>query len=63
MQGYRLYFLGRAGRIERALELSCEDDVDAIREAGNHKARQAMELWQGGRMVMAFPATPLNLSS
>lgn len=55
LQGYRLYFLARTGRIERGREFTCEDDAEAIREASAYANGEALELWQAGRLVMSFP--------
>jgi hypothetical protein len=56
--GYRLYFLGGTGRIERGCEIDCLHDDEAIRAAWSQATGAAMELWQGGRLVKTFPALP-----
>ena len=53
MARYRLYFLGREGRIVAVEELDCDDDEAAILDAQKH-AGDAMELWDRARMVKVF---------
>ena len=48
---YRLYLMTRTGRIERAFDLECEDDAQAIREAQTRAAGAMAELWSGKRLV------------
>jgi hypothetical protein len=49
---YRLYLLDAANRIQRAVDLECEDDTQAIRQARAHTHVRGKELWQGARRVM-----------
>lgn len=53
---YRLYFLGREGRITRAVELECSSDEDAMRAVEEHVDGRAMELWQQARKVRVYAA-------
>ncbi|THD77917.1 MAG: hypothetical protein E7812_12025 [Phenylobacterium sp.] len=56
MTAYRLYLLAKTGRIERALDLECADDAQAIREAETRAAGALAELWSGKRIVKKFSA-------
>jgi hypothetical protein len=56
MSYYRLYFMNSAGRIQRASELHCDDDAEAIRLSEEARERGAMELWSLNRLVRNFPA-------
>lgn len=56
MPYYRLYYLNNAGSIRRAVELPCQNDDEAITQAGRHRDGQAMELWDRDRVVKTFPA-------
>jgi hypothetical protein len=53
---YRLYFLRGDGRIERARNLRCADDAEAIRLLLDHPRSRTLELWHGARRLRALPA-------
>jgi hypothetical protein len=55
MQGYRLYFLTPDGRISRAAEIECSDDVEATLHAEDQRGDHAIEVWTGKRMVAMIP--------
>ena len=61
MLSYRLYFLGRDGRIAHAVQLECCSDEQALAAVGTHADGRAMELWQQARKVRAF-AAPTQVS-
>jgi hypothetical protein len=48
---YRLYFLRADNRVDRAVDLDCANDEEMIAKASELRALQAMELWQGIRLV------------
>jgi hypothetical protein len=52
---FRLYFLGRGGRIVEARNLDCEDDEAAILAVEGQRDGRAMELWRRDRRVRTFP--------
>lgn len=54
MPSYRLYFLNALGQIQRAVQLSSQDDESAIVEAESHNDGVAMELWDQARVVRKF---------
>jgi hypothetical protein len=55
MPTYRLYTLGQDGRISHpAMICDCEDDEDAIKEAGKRAKTNQIEVWQGTRKVAAL---------
>jgi len=54
MSEYRLYYLDRDGHIQRAVELECAGDEQAIRFAREHLDQQGLELWQRDRVVAKF---------
>ncbi len=56
MPDYRLYFLDRSDHVRRALDLDCRDDGHAISVVSDHLSHNAMELWQGDRLVRRFQA-------
>jgi hypothetical protein len=51
---YRLYFTDCDGRIQSVVELECNGDAEAIRQATRHSAGRSMELWERARMVKAW---------
>ena len=51
MSHYRLYVLDDHDHIIRGLDLSCRDDLDAKSAAELYLAANAVELWQGPRLV------------
>jgi len=51
---YRLFLLDAQDHVSRALVLECDDDEQAIAEAGRSEHDGAMELWQGARVVKRF---------
>jgi hypothetical protein len=57
MAGYRLYFMDKQDHITEAVELECEDDSHAIRQAEPYLDGREVELWRRARVVMRFPAT------
>ncbi|MDB5479904.1 MAG: hypothetical protein JWO83_957 [Caulobacteraceae bacterium] len=56
MLSYRLYFLGREGRITSAVELECSSDEEALEAVEAHADGRPMELWQQARKVREFAA-------
>jgi len=57
MGHYRLYFLDEQGRINRALDLECADDEEAVSRVSEHRYQYGLELWEGARLVKRFPAS------
>lgn len=59
MPDYRLYFLDlHSGHITGADDFHSSDDVEAICLVQQREPSVPMELWQGGRKVRHFDATP-----
>ncbi|RYY12172.1 MAG: hypothetical protein EON55_12830 [Alphaproteobacteria bacterium] len=56
MVHYRLYILGRYGRIAKAFDLHHPDDDHALAATDQHSHSYGMELWSGVRKVQHFPA-------
>jgi hypothetical protein len=54
MADYRLYILSADNHIRRAIEISAEDDAEAIDLARDHLDGEAAELWNLGRKVRLF---------
>ncbi len=55
MPDHRLYFFDAKGRVRHALNLpDCKDDAHAIAVVTESVREDAMELWQGDRLVKAF---------
>jgi hypothetical protein len=63
MLSYRLYFLGREGRIIRAVELECSSDEDALLAVEGHADGGPMELWQQARRVRVYPAQAVRAAA
>ena len=59
MGNYRLYLLF-GGHISHAVELTCENDMEAIAEAEAKPWPAEKELWERSRVVRVFPARPLD---
>ena len=51
MIGYRLYLMSGDGHILRAVELTCENDSEALEQAEGLAQGQAAELWNQARLV------------
>jgi hypothetical protein len=61
MRDYRLYILGHDGHFAGVIELSCEDDAEAIKTAMKHKKGQPLELWRLGEKITTIPSdNPAN---
>jgi hypothetical protein len=56
--GYRLYFMDDEGHIQSAREFECSADHLAVQKAEGQADGRPMELWQQGRVVKRFAATP-----
>lgn len=54
MATYYLYRLHETGRITARDVLEAEDDAEAVAMAERAEHGDAMELWQGARMVRVF---------
>jgi hypothetical protein len=55
MPGYKLYFLDPSGHITHAVDLECEEDVEALEAVKDHPSHNARELWQRSRQVAVLP--------
>lgn len=51
MSHYRLYLLDDRDHFIRGLDLNCRDDLDAKLAAELFRVSNAVELWQGRRLV------------
>ncbi len=51
MSSYRLYFIGRDGRFEKAVQMEHPDDESAIAEAKTLAEGRPVELWNLDRRV------------
>jgi hypothetical protein len=51
MKSYKIYSLDKAGRIARAQDVPCRDDLDALDWARKAAALDGMEVWDGSRLV------------
>ena len=61
MQEYRAYIIGPDGRITSRVDLLCEDDEAAQKQANQLVDGHDVELWQFGRKVATFPHKPDGL--
>jgi hypothetical protein len=55
---YRAYQIGPDGHIKLGTDLDCADDAEAIEAADQLVGENAVELWQGTRMVARLEAPP-----
>lgn len=55
---YRLYLLDDRDHFIRGLDLSCRDDLDAKLAAELFRPTNAVELWQGPRLVAQLGKRP-----
>ncbi len=53
---YQLYLISADGELRKRVELDCRDDAHAIAAVEESISDQAMELWQGDRLVKRFEA-------
>ncbi|MGZ3275021.1 MAG: hypothetical protein ACXU82_18800 [Caulobacteraceae bacterium] len=60
MSHYRLYLLDDADHFVRGLDLSCRDDLDAKLAAELFRPTNAVELWQGRRLVAQLRKQPVE---
>ena len=51
MSHYRMYLLDDTDHFVRGVDLSCRDDLDAKLAAELFRPTNAVELWQGRRLV------------
>jgi hypothetical protein len=59
MREHRFYTLGRDGHIARPPDIvECEDDQDAVAKAGCLLDGEAIEIWDGNRIVKREPRGP-----
>ena len=56
MSGYRIYFLNGEGHINRAADLFAETDQEALDRARALSEGRPIEIWEGARCVLAWPA-------
>ena len=63
MPGYRIYEIGQDGHVVRLLaELTLDNDVTAIAYAEQLPAVEAIEIWQGKRLVDSVRLSPVRMS-
>jgi len=55
MQGYRAYFIGPDGHVQKRVDLLCENDEAAKEKAEQMVDGHDVELWQLDRMIATFP--------
>ena len=56
MAHYRFQILGPSGEVEHAIDLECETEQEAVSAIVRHRGHEALELWEGERLVAKFPA-------
>ena len=54
---YHLFLISADGELRQRVELDCRDDAHAIAAIEDSISDQAMELWQGERLVKRFEAS------
>ena len=63
MKNYKIYSLDQVGRIDRAQDMECADDLDALDWAEKTAGHgPGLEVWQGSRLVARVKPgnAPLN---
>ena len=63
MHNYLIKFFDGAGRFARAEELRCKDDLEALAEAERAASSQAVEIWEGRRIVARVKRNNAPLTS
>jgi hypothetical protein len=56
MADYRVYLVGRDGRTISQTASICADDAEAIKQAQHFIGGDAIELWNGDRLVKRLEA-------
>lgn len=56
MKRYRICSLDLEGQVNFAVELACRDDLHALSEGEAICARNAVEIWDGARLVARVKA-------
>ena len=51
MRRYRIYALDEAGRVARSHDFDCRDDLLALAEGERQSDANAVEVWEGARLV------------
>lgn len=57
MQGYRVFILGSDGHVQNRVDLDCQDEAEAIKQAEQLVDGHDVELWQLDRLIKAFRHT------
>ena len=62
MRRYRICALDEAGRVSRSLNFDCRDDLLALAEGERLSNANAVEVWEGSRLVarVKHGNAPLN---
>ena len=62
MSHYRLYLLDERAHFIRGVDLTCRDDLDAKLAAELFRPTNAVELWEGRRLVAQLGRRPAEWS-
>lgn len=57
---YEIVYYDRKGRVDRTKRIVCKDDDDALETLARVRHANALELWDGNRLVWRFDARPLG---
>jgi hypothetical protein len=55
MPRYCLYYLDRLGHVRQSIELTCDDDDQAMKTARGHQNGGRMELWRDEGRIAKLP--------
>ena len=58
MQGYRAFIIGEDGHVRDRVDLLCEDETEARRQAQRLVDGHDVELWQLDRKIETFTHRP-----
>ncbi len=56
---YEVVFYDRKGRLERTVRMTCPSDDEALEAMARVKHANALELWEGNRLLWRFDARPI----
>jgi hypothetical protein len=56
---YEVVYYDRKGRLERTVRMVCASDEAALEETARVRHANALELWEGNRLLWRFDARPI----
>jgi hypothetical protein len=56
---YEVVYYDRKGRLERTVRMVCASDEAALEATARIRSANALELWEGNRLLWRFDARPI----